>query len=390
MSEGGFGSAHAKGQLQDPLTLNKGCVDATAFANFCICSHVVVGEVTMRHSLSLLLLICLGTVAQGQTRCVEALIQNRASLNVHDVSSLATLRLLQQSSGRDSGWSASIGVPIDGVPVSLGANGTEKATNSYFEKSTLNWTQDRLVSVATQTLPQTAVEAYQTCIRGTSNGLLVTVSDARADALTVTVKYQVPSDSARIADGQVSVLGGSILNGFPTRWAPGSSYSAIITRQPQTDFRIIANVGGWTDTAFVAYVPPPAEFVATPVGKSQLFLGLTPNVNAGEIANNSAHKGGTNVPYGFAIEEDDQFSGAALYVGMTPNVNAGMINTSEGNWRGGATTLIGYAIKPGQQKPADHPLYVGVSPPRCAGAVANNPNHQGCEMALVGYSYEPR
>jgi hypothetical protein len=332
----------------------------------------------------------MGTVAQGQTRCVEALIQNRASLNVHDVSSLAALKLLQKSSGKDSGWSASVGVPIQGVPVSFGASGTEKATNSYFEKSTLDWNQDRLVSVATQTLSQAAVEAYQTCIRGTSNGLLVTVSDARADALTVTVKYQVPSVSAQTTDGQVSMLGGSILNGFPKRWAPGSSYAAIITRQPQTDFRIVANVGGWNDTAFVAYLPPPAEFVATPVGKSQLFLGLTPNVNAGEIANNSGHKGGANVPYGFAIEKDDEFSGTALYVGTTPGVNAGIINTSEGSWRGGASTLIGYAIKPGRQKPADHPLYVGVSPPRCASAVANNPGHQGCEMALVGYSYEPR
>ncbi|MEP9356882.1 hypothetical protein ABLE93_25460 [Xanthobacter sp. KR7-65] len=343
----------------------------------------------MRRAFPIIAMLIMTSNAQAQNNCAKALIQDKTRIDVHDVSTLAALRLLQQSSTKSSGWSGSINVPISGVPVGIGANSAEDVTNDYFSKSTINWTRDRLESVATQTLSQNAADAYKTCIRG-QLPLSIIVSDAKDDALTVTVKFIVPSNSIKSANGQVSISGGKPLVDFPKKWSPGESNSAIIKRDKNSDFRIVANVGGFTDSALVAFIPPPPVFAKIPLKKNPLFVGLTPNVNEGEIADHVNHKNALNNQYGFTIEKDDDFSGEAIFVGETPNLNASIVNTGASGWRGGKTKPIGYVIKPGRNSPSDLPLYVGVAPARCVGAVSNNAGHQKCEMKLLGYALQPQ
>ena len=98
-----------------------------------------------------------------------------------------------------------------------------------------------------------------------------------------------------------------------------------------------------------------------------LYVGQTPNCNAGIVTNNASHLGCVNLPLGYTIK-----AGAAaqqlLYLGVTPNVNAGAITTKR-NFRGGATRVWGYTMKNTNRLSGSTQLYVVVGCGNNAGEV---------------------
>jgi hypothetical protein len=331
------------------------------------------------------LTMCLFASTASQAQCLQSLLQDRAKFNLRDASSLATMRLIQQGSSQQSGWSAT--VPFVG---DVGVGERESAVSNYFDRSSLDWTHERLVSLATQTLSKNAVDAFRICTEGSkNNGVTISVHDARPDAVTVSVKWSAPPYAPSIQRGSITVTGGQLKNAFPSKWVSGSVHSNIIERSSEEDLRIIANIGGDTDSAFVAYLPkvddPPPVL---PIALMPLYVGTTAGVNLGEITSNPAHINGATIAWGWSIASGPQ-SGEGLFKGETPDRNASMITTNQGLWRSGQTSPYGFAMKADDEHAAkDLPLYVGVGG-QCDGEVANNPSFQGCNMQLIGYAYKP-
>ncbi|MFH1342987.1 MAG: hypothetical protein ABIL01_17555 [Pseudomonadota bacterium] len=345
-----------------------------------------------RYSFSIFMFWMLATPSSyAQPQCLHTLVQDKSYLNYRETSSLALMRLIQQSSKKESGWSGNVTVPIYGVPVNFGASGHEKATNSYFDNTKINWSQERLLSVATQTLSKNAVEAYKACVHGRkNNGVDIIVYDARPDAVTVSIRWIAPPGAPTQQSGSVTMSGGRPQNQFPSVWLSGSVFGNIIYRSANEDLRIVANVGNDTDNGFVAYLPPVEWPAPTPAPQpdQHLYVGTTPGVNAGEITSNPAHKNGATLDYGWSIRTGPR-AGTGIFMGQTPGLNAAIATTNQGLWRGGQTAQYGFALKQDDEYAAkDLPLYVGVGG-RCSGAIANNPAHQGCNMQLFGYAYRP-
>lgn len=209
------------------------------------------------------------SLAYGQQQCAVALMKDHGRLSIHDASSLAVMKILQTSRNSNSNWGFDLTLPIEGVPIGLGAKGGQDAAEQYFEHSTTNWTQERLLSVATQTLSANAVEAYKACLNSFRNsGPRVIAHSATADEVTLKITWNAPVGSApttRLVT--IDVSGGKPSRAFPTEWLTGRSESFIIRRDPRRDFRVIANIGNETDDQLISYIPE------VPIPQTKLMLG---------------------------------------------------------------------------------------------------------------------
>lgn len=190
--------------------------------------------------------------------CLASLIQDRSQFRLQEASSLALARLVSQSQQRSDDLSLGARIPIEGVPVEGRADYANRRASSYFENTNLEWNQERIVSVATQTLSQNAVEAYRICVRGRQNGPLIIVHQANAQEATVTIRWQhfgQPTPPPQPVVVQIS--GGQWNRPFSGVWEANSADARILRRVPGQDVRIVATVAGDADTAFIARVPPP-------------------------------------------------------------------------------------------------------------------------------------
>lgn len=196
------------------------------------------------------------SAASAQDPCIGSLILDKGSLDFREASSISLARLLQQSSSSSSVWGGNITVPIYGVPVNSGAKGAEEATETFFENSQLQWTNERLVSVATQTLSKNAVEVYRICAEGQRrSGPRIIVHNATRHEATVTISWTAPARARTSSGITLTMTGGNLNQRFPSRWTSGSAHSRIILRGPDQDLRITADIGGDTDSQFVSHIP---------------------------------------------------------------------------------------------------------------------------------------
>lgn len=199
------------------------------------------------------------STVDGQSSCYQALAKDKATLNLQESTSLAILELLKRTSGSSDKWAASVTVPLQIGAVPISAERAQSETQSYFHQSSLNWTQERLVSVATQTLSTNAVKAYKICVDGSHRtGPRVIVSNATSTEVTVQISWAAPPHSPSEATLHLGMSGGTLADTFPTRWKSGEAASRIVTREATTDLRITVDIGGETTDEFVSYIPPAA------------------------------------------------------------------------------------------------------------------------------------
>lgn len=219
--------------------------------------------------LVLLLLLLMPTpllAQQGSSSgdCTRTLIMNRGRLDVREWSSLALIRLFDQSSSSGSNTSAGLDIPIDGLPLSGSFNDARQTANRSIEQSALNWSYDRLVSVATQTLSDNSVRAYQACIGGQPRtGPTITVHDATRTEATVTIRWNAPATAGQTANVplRVQTSGGRFYTPFPASVTTGAAITRILQRDPNADIRLVASVGAAgnedSDDTFVSRLPDP-------------------------------------------------------------------------------------------------------------------------------------
>jgi hypothetical protein len=208
-----------------------------------------------------LLLLSSPALALAQERCVQTLIQDKGRLNLREASSLATMKLLKSSRNNSSNWGLDVTVPIEGIPIGVGAEGAQQSTDDYFEHSTLDWSQERLLSVATQTLSANSVEAYKACLGTLSrSGPRVIAHSATPTEVTLKITWTAPVGAPTTTRSiNIDVTGGILRSAFPTEWRTGQEESRIVTRTAVRDFRVAANIGNQTDSQLVAYIPEVTE-----------------------------------------------------------------------------------------------------------------------------------
>ncbi|MBR0802854.1 hypothetical protein JQ636_04820 [Bradyrhizobium japonicum] len=311
--------------------------------------------------------------------CFRTLIQDTRQFYERDISSLALAELIRREKSGS--------VDLAGQYGPYGGSFAQKSAQSYFGQSNVQYNRDRLESLATQTLSGNAVAAYRDCLRNGRPGPIIYVHNARPDAVTVTVKWVGAPRAASPTQGEISLTGGTLERPFPASWRTNESYARIVFRESGKDFRIVANIGGDSENAFVAYLPPEIPPPPPPRPKTQIFVGTTPNVNAGEASTNPTHKKGATKSVGFAIA-DGAAAGTPLYVGKTPNVNAGIITTKP-TFRGQTAEPIGYAVKTDAAKAGDIKLYEGPAGTPCDGVVSDYERHLNCSMQFFGYAHQP-
>lgn len=198
------------------------------------------------------------SLAQSSAQCLQALVQDKGYLDAREASSLATWQLLERSSSSNTDISGGLTVPIEGVPIQGKGAYMKAESDRYMNESNLNWTQERLVSVATQTLSANAVDAFKACMNGNRSGPRITVYNATPTQATIKVQWIAPVNApTETADVAISTSGGQFdTSAFPRVWRTGQAFSAILTRDPKQDLRLTANIGGETDNEFVAFLPP--------------------------------------------------------------------------------------------------------------------------------------
>jgi hypothetical protein len=199
--------------------------------------------------------------ALAQDECAVALVRDKRNFYSRDISALAIMRLVDTSQSNNEGGE------VDWE--SLNPNGyfegsagyVSNQSNQYFENSTLDWTEDRLKSVATQTLSANAVEAYNNCLDRYSFGPQISIFNATDNQATVRIRWVAhPGAPTTISGVEITLRNGSTSTRLPSMWQTQQVFDFIVDRIPNTDMRIVANFGISSDNAFlsrpVAVNPP--------------------------------------------------------------------------------------------------------------------------------------
>jgi hypothetical protein len=216
-----------------------------------------------------LCLTLLPTNIRAQENCALALIQDKGSLDLREGTSLALAQLLKRASANREHWEGAITVPIKGYLVGANAKDLKEASDSYFANTNLKYSDERLISVATQTLSAKAVEAYETCIHASQSGPVITAHDGTPTEVTISVRWGgLPG---AIADGTVDVIHGTVIGHFPERWLAGEDHTVVVERDPRREVRVIANIGHQSDNKLIAYLPP--ALPTRPTRRAALLIG---------------------------------------------------------------------------------------------------------------------
>lgn len=195
----------------------------------------------------------------AQNNCTDALIQDVLELDVRTAEGLAISQLRYIESGRDQNWAASFRGRIVG-----GASFAESERRRQFDENNLNWSRERIISLATQTLSRNALEAYNLCLNaGQNSGIQIFVHNSTPSSITASIRWVAPLGfDSTTDDVDVTVTSGSIsTTPFPTRWRSQQVHTVSIARDAGSDVTIIANIAGQSNTAFVSKIevlaPPP-------------------------------------------------------------------------------------------------------------------------------------
>lgn len=216
-----------------------------------------VGRVFTYSALSIFL-VSIPMTSFAQDSCVGALIKDNFNGSYSKVQTLAAFRLRYGSSSSSNDTNAGASIPIEGMPVNFNFESASSAASNYFDQSSLEWGDARLVSVATQSLSEAAVEAYKACIKSLpSAGPRVLVYDATETGATVSVTWFSGPGAPTKTTGNVSVVGGAINSPFPKKWRTGEKVTRTINRATSEDLRVVVNIGGSSDDLFLSRLPPP-------------------------------------------------------------------------------------------------------------------------------------
>ncbi|MEN8639209.1 hypothetical protein [Pseudomonas sichuanensis] len=205
-----------------------------------------------------LLALTASVASVAYDECAGALIADNYSGSYSDVTTLSAVKLAFGESKKDEENSIEAKTPIKGVMASFDAKAAKSSADSYFNNSSLKWDKNRLESVATQKLSESAVEAYKAC-RSTlpTSGVRVIVFDASEGTATVSVTWLSPPGAPTGVKGDVALVGGKLNEMFPTYWNTGEKVTRIITRQKDKDLIVVANIGGFSAAQLVSQMPPP-------------------------------------------------------------------------------------------------------------------------------------
>lgn len=206
--------------------------------------------------LSLAVFLMLTGLAQAGQRCAEALILDKGSLDLTEASSLALFSYYKRTIATESDGQFAITVPIYGVPVNLSASNKEKALDRAASAFSGNFSQQRQISLATQTLSRNSVTAYQSCLDQLANKAVSVVAyDATQDAVTIEIRWNSPPDAPPVTNAVIIVEEGVVKQKFPSKWKTGMTFATVIKRVAGKDTRIIANIGGASENVTIFWMP---------------------------------------------------------------------------------------------------------------------------------------
>lgn len=193
--------------------------------------------------------------AFADENCAATLIRNSANIDLSDASSIARARAYEQTRSQSDKSVTELGLPIKGVPVEFSNERSRSAYQNAMGSESLAWNHQADLSIATQTLSPEAVAAYNTCIAGGKRtGVFLDAFKASWDR--VNVRIQWISDGASRAVPEIAVSGGSIEIGkIPKSMKPGDQIDLVVRRAQDADIRIIANIGGRSDSAVISAIP---------------------------------------------------------------------------------------------------------------------------------------
>lgn len=207
--------------------------------------------------------------------CIGNLILDHGAIVTSDWSSLALIRMVEETTSNANDADFDIGVPIDGLPIQGAFQQASQASRHSFQHSSLDWTHQRLVSVATQTLSDNAVSAYRTCVEGQRRtGLFVTVHDATNSAATVTIRWiaRNQAEAKSLVSLEVTHTGGRLQNRFPSQIGSSDVVERTFLRNAHEDMRIVVNIssdaGRDATDEFVSMLPenPPDSIPVDTIG----------------------------------------------------------------------------------------------------------------------------
>lgn len=198
-----------------------------------------------------------GIAAAQDRNCTQALVRDVGYLNLYETSSLALAEWFYRSRDFDKNWAASAEVPIKAGSLGGSAESAERARERYFRSINLNWTHERVESIVTQTLSDNAVRAYEACVNGDKrDGVRILTYKGTEEAATVEIEWTAAAGAPTTAnDVSISIEGGTVAEPFPTVWNSGEVKTRIVTRDPDSDIRIAADVGPDSGSTFISRIP---------------------------------------------------------------------------------------------------------------------------------------
>lgn len=193
--------------------------------------------------------------------CARALILDQRQLDLRQTGSLALAELYRRSIANDKEWAGSVGVEIVGIPVAGDAESAEKTRENYFSSVDIDWTFERIESLATQELSDNAVEAYRICKDGEHrSGPRILIYKSNSEGATVEIRWRSAGGAATTArNARIVVDGGVFDQAFPTTWNNNEARTRFVRREAGKDVRISADIGPETDSAFLSRVPARPE-----------------------------------------------------------------------------------------------------------------------------------
>jgi hypothetical protein len=348
----------------------------------------------------LLLLCCHGLQALAET-CDSALIIATTSTSNSKHSDWRLSYNITKENYDEVKRDLSADVVVYDIPIGLDYNDYSQKRSSYSKNYGESLTVDQAFSLLHTGLDKYSLAAYKACLEKeifALEGIHVKILSETENDIDIYVRVSVPNAprNSKIEWSPATIDGKAIPSLIGD---PGAK--TIILARPKAVMSLGANFAGFANsqplTLFPHALPPPVDPKSDP--QQALFVGLTENLNRGDVCVDHNYKGGSNLPIGYTMKAPPKVASVALYSGTTPNVNQGAVSIREKNFMHGDTTSIGYVFRTDPGKPGSQALYAIKGPPSestdpnlnqlCTdkgGLVSTNDKHLNCATDLIGWT----
>src|SRR5690606_5290563 len=102
------------------------------------------------------------SVAAANTECHLTLIQDELRLTGYQDSQFSAVELVNRSESQSRSSEGTLNFPV----LDASGNDMRQSASEYFRNSEITWSDERLMSVATQRLSRNSVDTYKACIEG--------------------------------------------------------------------------------------------------------------------------------------------------------------------------------------------------------------------------------